>query len=356
MRRLSIILIYPLIMCSTNCLQSTAQAIQSLATVDTGIANVRAFTPLPEGFDPGKAPEDELARYGLSPKPDKEKSPDAFAVWEVLVDAARHRIIPQLKQTDVYHGIVKQLSVEKSTGAGPTPATSQNWSGFAVEDRANIFGVQGGVWGWFVVPKAMDCTVPDIFHSANWVGLDGFNSNDVLQTGTETDVDCVAGRALSYVWIEWFPNPSIAVSNLGATPGDLLFVMAQWSNNSTPPPELTIFNFSTKKSAHFTMTPPAGTQPVGNSIEWIVERPSINGALTKLTPFYENPWRMLGGNFKSNATGGRLVYRPSAPATGGSYILTMTNNTVPLSTPALFSAPAEDSAWFHAEVTHYPGQ
>ena len=53
--------------------------------------------------------------------------------------------------------------------------------------------------------------------SSFWVGLDGFTSPTVEQTGSE--VDCRAGRARYFAWFEMFPDPPVNFSN-PVRPGD----------------------------------------------------------------------------------------------------------------------------------------
>jgi hypothetical protein len=54
-------------------------------------------------------------------------------------------------------------------------------------------------------------------YSSFWVGLDGYSSSSVEQTGSDTD--CSGGRAVYYAWYEMYPNPSVSYSNT-VRPGD----------------------------------------------------------------------------------------------------------------------------------------
>ena len=49
------------------------------------------------------------------------------------------------------------------------------------------------------------------------MGLDGYSSSSVEQTGSE--VDCSGSRARYYAWYEMYPNPSLSYSNT-VRPGD----------------------------------------------------------------------------------------------------------------------------------------
>ena len=48
-------------------------------------------------------------------------------------------------------------------------------------------------------------------YAAFWVGLDGYSSSSVEQTGSE--VDCVGRTAEYYAWYEMYPGPSENYSN-----------------------------------------------------------------------------------------------------------------------------------------------
>jgi Peptidase A4 family len=318
-----------------------------IETVETNIPGVRAFSAPPHDFDALRASDTELARYGLPPRPDRQTSPVAFASWERWVTASQYRIVPKLKATNVHYGPAKNLSVGKIALSGPTPATSSNWSGFVISDASNIFNLIGGyVQGTFVVPKGLSCVIPTYYDSANWVGVDGWGSDDVFQLGTSTNVDCVHGSEQHYAWIEWYPAPSMIVTNFPVDAGDIITVAAAVTTAQNRY-EFHFMNWSTRQSLYMLMTPPSGTQLVGNSIEWVVERPTINGVLSNLTPFFLNSWTGLDGFFQPN-TASTLHYRPSVPATGTSLMVTMTDGTNNFSVPSIYPGPYDDSAWFQS--------
>jgi hypothetical protein len=73
------------------------------ATHETNLPGVRAYRSLPDHLGPTSTDE-ELARYGVLPRPDRRSSLSAHQHWEELVENARHRIIPELVVTDRRHG------------------------------------------------------------------------------------------------------------------------------------------------------------------------------------------------------------------------------------------------------------
>jgi len=87
---------------------------------------------------------------------------------------------------------------------------STNWSGFAAHGKT--YQKISASW---VQPTA-HCTGSNTF-SSFWVGLDGYNSNTVEQTGSEAD--CRGGHARYFGWYEMFPAFPVNFSN-PVHPGD----------------------------------------------------------------------------------------------------------------------------------------
>ena len=79
--------------------------------------------------------------------------------------------------------------------------TSTNWSGYAA--HGGTYTTVSATW----VQPAGSCTSATRY-SSFWVGLDGYTSNSVEQTGTDTD--CSGGRPVYYGWYEMYPNPSFS--------------------------------------------------------------------------------------------------------------------------------------------------
>lgn len=83
-------------------------------------------------------------------------------------------------------------------------ATSTNWSGYAATT-----GTYTSVSSSWTQP-AGTCRSGDQY-AAFWVGLDGYTSSSVEQTGSE--VDCVGRTAEYYAWYEMYPGPSENYTN-----------------------------------------------------------------------------------------------------------------------------------------------
>jgi Peptidase A4 family len=78
-------------------------------------------------------------------------------------------------------------------GLSRVHSTSSNWSGYsAFKSRVKFTDVKGD---W--IQPAATCT-SERTYSSFWVGIDGYNSNTVEQTGT--DADCNNGSPVYYAW------------------------------------------------------------------------------------------------------------------------------------------------------------
>lgn len=85
-------------------------------------------------------------------------------------------------------------------------ATSDNWAGYAA--TSSRFTSVTATWK----QPAVNCSVTRNGYSAFWIGLDGYGTSSVEQTGSEAD--CAGGRAEYSAWYEMYPQPS---ENIGGT-------------------------------------------------------------------------------------------------------------------------------------------
>jgi hypothetical protein len=116
------------------------------------------------------------------------------------------------------------------------------------------------------VPTAT-CSSGDQY-AAFWVGLDGYSSETVEQTGT--DSDCVGKNPSYYAWYEFYPHPSFEIS-LTIKPGDHMVASVVYSGSEFT---ITIEDVTTGKSYTKSSTV-SGAQR--SSAEWIAEAPCCTG-------------------------------------------------------------------------------
>lgn len=95
-------------------------------------------------------------------------------------------------------------------GIANATTSSTNWAGYAA--HGSTYTSVSASW----VQPSVNCSAGDGY-SSFWVGLDGYNSNSVEQTGTEAD--CSGGSASYSSWYEMYPAYPVNYSN-PVRPGD----------------------------------------------------------------------------------------------------------------------------------------
>jgi len=150
--------------------------------------------------------------------------------------------------------------------------TSNNWSGYALTGASGSFTETKGSW---IVP-AVTCT-SGTQYAAFWVGIDGYKSETVEQTGT--DSDCSKGVPSYYAWYEFFPEPSFIISSLEIKPGDRMAAAVHYDN---PEFTITIEDLTTGQSFTKSARVPAAMR---KSAEWVAEAPTSVTGIQPLSDF-----------------------------------------------------------------------
>ena len=177
------------------------------------------------------------------------------------------------------------------------------------------------MWTIPTVQQAFGTCTGSWEYSSQWIGFDGFNSNDVLQAGSEADAYCAGGTKQQYygLWFEWYPLASVVISNFPINPGDLIEVQV-WYTTASPHGGAYILDLTTQQVTSVGFTPPSGTTFQGSSVEWVVEAPTVNGGQSALTNYTSTPWNAAYSH--SNKTG--YYYYPNFAPTGTAYDIFMT--------------------------------
>jgi hypothetical protein len=108
-------------------------------------------------------------------------------------------------------------------GGPANAASSTNWSGYAAAS-----GTYKSVSATWVEPTGT-CS-GSAKYSSFWVGLDGYNSTTVEQTGSE--VDCSGSTAQYYSWYEMYPAYPVNFSN-PVSPGDHFYGSVTFNGGSS---------------------------------------------------------------------------------------------------------------------------
>jgi hypothetical protein len=111
-----------------------------------------------------------------------------------------------------------------------TEAESTNWSGYAATGANGAFSSVAATW---TQPTAT-CTGSrhrsSDSYAAFWVGLDGYSSDSVEQTGS--DSDCVGTTPDYYGWYEMYPANPVYYTNT-VKPGDAMSASVVFSGTDT---------------------------------------------------------------------------------------------------------------------------
>jgi hypothetical protein len=109
---------------------------------------------------------------------------------------------------------------------GRTTDESTNWSGYAATGASGAFTSISASWK----EPAATCSSRSAQYASFWVGLDGFTSDSVEQTGT--DSDCSGRTPDYYGWYEMFPANPVNFTN-PVSPGDSFTASVTFSGTQT---------------------------------------------------------------------------------------------------------------------------
>jgi hypothetical protein len=226
--------------------------------------------------------DEELIGRGFPPRPDASTSPDAYAKWVDLISQPITVVPPHLvSRTDIVRSPSRQGD-SKQQGVQNGVATSANWSGYV--DQTSYRGYTA-VYGQWNVPRVVACESNTTTYSSFWVGLDGYESSDLVQDGTEQDCTDYFGIFNFYSYSAWeqlLPNQKYS-QNVSLSPngGDSFWALA-WVGDANrqydPNGAYAWFNMwdLTQKQGVLVSVPLNGTYYFGETAEWIMERPYLS--------------------------------------------------------------------------------
>ena len=160
--------------------------------------------------------------------------------------------------------------------------SASNWSGYA-ETGNGLTGVSGS----WTVPSVQSSS--SATYSSVWVGVDGFNNSNLIQTGTEEDF--YNGAAHYNAWWEILPAAETPLSN-PVSPGDQMSASiyetsatvstgGRFFHRTEHVWSITISD-STRNWSFNTQQAYGGS---GTSAEWIVEAPQVGGRIATLAHY-----------------------------------------------------------------------
>jgi hypothetical protein len=299
--------------------------------ITTNLPEVSSAPAPPLGFDPVSASDMELDIYGFPSRPDQQAQPDAYALWAKAMRSSKQRLVPELRMNQRFHGPA-QGPMQRNANA-----TTFNWSGSVMTDGASSFFQQTAlnrVFAYIVAPVANQTfgRCNGWVYSAEWAGIDGFGSNDVLQAGVAANNLCINyPLATYYIWYEWFPNYEIEVTNLPVSPGDTVFVSIAAGTATSG--QVYLLNANTNQYVSITINSPTITLPngaqqqiqlTGNVAECVVERPTVNGVMANLTNYV---YDYFADCLALNISGSQVT--PASPSS--KFVTMLDNNSQPIS-------------------------
>jgi hypothetical protein len=193
--------------------------------------------------------------------------------------------------------------------------TSGNWSGYA--GTTGAAGSATSVQGSWTVPTVT--STPGNTYSSVWIGIDGFTNSNLIQTGTEED--WVGGHSLYQAWWEILPASETVIPSMTIHPGDHMFAQITKGSGTTWTIKLEDLTSSNTFNINKKYTGQADT------IEWIVEAPTVGGGLASLAHYGQTTFINCGFNGGAAAfttanrgvmvQGGKHVSTPSKPGKAG---------------------------------------
>jgi len=117
------------------------------------------------------------------------------------------------------HAVQPQTALSGTRNAS---TTSTNWSGYAA--TGSTYTSVASSW----TEPTGTCKSGDQY-SSFWVGLDGYNSDSVEQTGSE--VDCAGRTPEYYAWYEMYPAGSVEINDT-VRPGDSMSASVTYSGSN----------------------------------------------------------------------------------------------------------------------------
>ncbi|PWI56800.1 hypothetical protein BM613_11985 [Sulfoacidibacillus thermotolerans] len=179
-----------------------------------------------------------------------------------------------------------KLKPSSSTTQNSYGWASSNWSGYALSGSAGQYNSITGSW---IVPAVQPSHGST--YSSSWIGIDGFNNSDLIQTGTEQDY--YSGSAHYDAWWEILPAAETVIPNMTIQPGDHMTASIKNDGNG----DWTITLNDVTENESFTTTQ-AYSGPA-ESAEWIQEAPTIGGHVATLANYGEttfDPGTVNGSN------------------------------------------------------------
>lgn len=211
-----------------------------------------------------------------------------FALLGVTATAAPVSTPLQLTlRPNHFVGLTPKAAGSQATQPATSPCwESSNWSGYAVATTSS-FSCQPSssvaytsVAGTWTVPTVSASSGSS--YSAAWLGIDGFNNDTLIQTGTEQDYYSRSSHYSAW-WTTSAQNFEEQPIREPVKPGDTITATISESNAATHTWNITLADSSESPAWSFTTS--QTYTGVGASAEWVIEAPGVNGRVATMAHY-----------------------------------------------------------------------
>lgn len=242
---------------------------------------------------------------------------------------------------------------------------SSNWSGYA-----ETTGPYTGVNGTWTVPSVTASKSTSAAYSSVWIGVDGYNNSNLIQTGTEEDF--YNGSAHYNAWWEILPASETALptTSYPVAAGDRMTATISKTSGTVTTGSghrrsteavwlITILDTNPiTNQQNWTFSISEAYNGSGTSAEWIVEAPEVGGRIATLAPYVFGPPSNTGDFDNAEVQSSRTPSFSGANLNYSSNSGVMVQNKVQVSTPGqpdAAPAPAPNTAFNAAYGSVAPG-
>lgn len=253
---------------------------------ERGPIEITTFTPPPRGFDPLKASAAERKKHGFPGELDVHQRARFEKIWNLV----KHKFQYVEPKFEIVPGRARDRPRKHWPARAEQPLVGSGneyhpfWSG------SRVVPPSGQSVNWitstWTIPNVSSPSDNRTYSALSWIGIDGdlsVQSTDVCQIGVGVDVTTDGNNVTKdcYAFWEWYPGkrlvklttPSVA---FGDTVGMTLCTTGKGATSATAymvnltSGQGTSFVFQTGKDSSGNLIP-----LVGDSAQWIVERPQL---------------------------------------------------------------------------------
>jgi len=167
----------------------------------------------PIGFDPLRASDSDLERYGFPPRPARAEERSGWTEDMATWQPSPHR---GLCVTDRRFGSFVD-GPDALVSAVP-PGIDVPWSGYVADESVDTYIAAQGDYN----QKAFGATACSPAEMGSWVGIGGYTTGSLIQVGTGMFKQ--SGVAKYWAWYEYIrpanQNPAVEMPNVDVNPGD----------------------------------------------------------------------------------------------------------------------------------------